>query len=222
LGTFWANGSFVAADGKTAQLPAAWKESWAWTYDGTWGDKPFIPNGIVGASPDFANGNHFNSGKVAMIDQPAWYTCCLNDVKTWDIGAMPSYKGKVNGRVDADTFRIWKGTKHPDEAFTVMVYLVTTGVQKLVIGSKDLPAAYGAVPARAADQQPWLDAKKVAFPWVKNWDTLTAGLNYPDSPSAEWTRGTTFYTLMTNTGGLDLAKEEDTFLKDMQAIFDKK
>jgi multiple sugar transport system substrate-binding protein len=231
LGTFWANGSFTDASGTKAQIPDAWKDSWHWFYDGVWGDKPFIPNGQVAGSADFGNGNPFNSGKVGMIDQPVWYTCCMNDVKTWDAGAMPSYKGKVNGRVDADTFRIWKGTKNPDAAFTVLTYLVTTGVQKLIIGSKDMPAAYGAVPARAKDQAPWLDAKKTQFPWVKNWDVVTAGLSYPDSPSAEaympnynesWARAGTLYSLMINTAGLDLDKEIATFLTDLQAIFDKK
>ena len=48
--------------------------------------------------------------------------------------------GEVHGRIDADTFRIWKGTKHPDEAFEVLAYLITTG------GDKLLPA-YGAMPA---------------------------------------------------------------------------
>jgi multiple sugar transport system substrate-binding protein len=231
LGAFWANGSFTDASGTKAQLPDAWKDAWTWTYDGFWGDAPFIPNGQVAGSADFGNGNPFNSGKVGMVDQPLWYTCCMNDVKTWDAGAMPSYKGKVNGRIDADTFRIWKGSTHRAEAFKVLTYLVTTGVQKLIIGSADMPAAYGALPARAKDQQPWLDAKKVTFPWVKNWDVVTAGLSYPDSPSAEaympnyneaWARTGTFYSLMANTGGLDLAKEEQTLLTDLQAIFDKK
>jgi len=231
VGAFQCNGgSFTDASGTKAQLPECWKEAWTWTYDGVWGDQPFIPNGQVSGSADFGNGNPFNSGKVAMIDQPVWYTCCMNDVKTWDAGALPSKNGEVAGRIDADTFRIWKGTKNKAAAFKVLTYLVTTGVQKLIIGSADMPAAYGALPARAKDQAPWLAAKKEAFPWVKNWDVITAGLAYPDTPSAEaympnyneaWTRAGAFYSLMLNTGGLDLAKEEATFLADLQAIFDK-
>jgi multiple sugar transport system substrate-binding protein len=231
LGTFWANGSFVAKDGKTAQIPAAWLDSWKWFYAGVWGDKPFIPNGQVSASPDFGNGNVFNSGKVAMIDQPVWYMCCENDVKTWDAGAMPSYKGKVNGRIDADTFRIWKGSKNVDAAFKVVTYFVTTGVQKLIIGSKDMPAAYGALPARAKDFDAWLAAKKVAFPQVKNWDVISAGLSYPDSPSAEaympnyneaWTATGAAYSKWLNTGGLDITAEATTLQTQLQTIFDKK
>ncbi len=63
----------------------------------------------------------------------------------------PTYNGKVGGRIDADTFRIWKGTKNPQAAFDVMYYLETTGVQKLIIGSADKPAPYGAFPAITAD-----------------------------------------------------------------------
>ena len=57
-----------------------------------------------------------------MIDNPSWYTCCVGDLTKaggkFDFGTMPiGLDGKVAGRVDADTFRVWKGTKHPEEAF---------------------------------------------------------------------------------------------------------
>ena len=230
IGTYWGPGSFTAADGKTAQIPPAWLDSWKWFYDGIWGEQPFIPSGSVAGSGRFGSGNTFNSRKIAMIVQPAWYTCCLSDVKTWDLGAMPSYHGKVSGRVDADTFRIWKGTRHPGPAFQVLTYLVTTGVQKLIIGSNDMPAAYGSMPARVKETGPWVAAKKAQFSWVKNWDVLVDGLNYPDTPSAEaympnysdaWARTGEFYARMANTGGLDLESEANTFLADLQAIFDK-
>jgi multiple sugar transport system substrate-binding protein len=109
-----------------------------------------------------------------------------------------------------------------------VAYLVTDGVQKLIIGSADNPPAYGAVPSRTQDSQAWLDAKKGQFPWVKNWQTVLDGLNYPDVPSAEgfmpnynkaFDRGNTFYNLMINTGGLDIDKEIDTYVSDLNTIF---
>ena len=147
----------------------------------------------------------------------------------WDIGIMPTYNGKVGGRVDADTFRIWKGTKNPQAAFDVMYWLETVGIKKLIIGSADKPAPYGALPAAASLQADWLAAKKATFPNVQNWDTALAGLNYPDVPSAEsympnfteaFQRTRTFYSLLISQP-IDLAKEEATFLSDLQAIFDK-
>jgi multiple sugar transport system substrate-binding protein len=229
-GSFWAGGSMVAADGKTAQAPDAWVAAWKWTYDAIWGDQPFMANAAVEGSQDYAGGNPFNSNKVAMTDQPFWYTCCIGDVKTWDAGIMPTYQGKVGGRIDADTFRVWKGTKHPAEAFTVLKYLVTDAVQILIVGSEDMPAAYGAIPALTSAQEEWRAQKAVAFPWVKNLDTVIAGLSYPDVPSAEgfmpnyneaWTRGSTFADLLRNTAGLDLDKEIATYLADLNTIFSK-
>jgi multiple sugar transport system substrate-binding protein len=165
-----------------------------------------------------------------MTDQPFWYTCCMGDVKTWDAGIMPSYNGTVAGRVDADTFRVWKGTKHPEEAFAVLKYLVTDAVQILIVGSKDMKAAYGAIPALISAQEAWRTEKAAAYPWVKNLDTVIAGLSYPDAPSAEgympnyneaWTRGSTFANLLRNTPDLDLDKEIATYLTELTAIFAK-
>jgi multiple sugar transport system substrate-binding protein len=234
VGAFMSNGgAYVGKDGK-AQLPKGWVDAWKWFYDGMYGDKPYIPNGSVSASADFGNGNVFDSGKVAMIDQPAWYLCCLSHVKNWELGTMPvSADGKVAGRIDADTFRILKGTKVPDAAFTVLVYFDTVGVQKLIIGSADgsVKPAYGAVPARAKDFDAWLTAKKAGFPTVKNWALIKAGLSYPDSPNAEaampdyvetWALGQTFYNQLASTPGLDLPTVEAKFLTDLQALFDKK
>ena len=138
--------------------------------------------------------------------------------------------GKVAGRVDADTIRIWKGTKHPAEAFTTMTYLIDTGIQKLVVGSPTRAPAYGAVPSQTALRGPWLAAQKANFPFVQNWDTLVAGLNYPDVPSAEgympnineaWARIQTFGDLLVNTKGVDLAAQEATLESDLGTIFNK-
>ena len=236
VGSFWQAGEILVPGGSKgqykAQIPDTWKVAWKWTYDGVWGDQPYIMNGQVFNSADFGSGNVFQGGKVGMIDQPLWFTCCIDPKSnnTWDFGAMPTYNGKVGGRLDADTFRIWKGTAHPKEAFTVLQYLIGPAVQKLVVGSADKPSAYGAFPGRTADQANYISAKNKQFPWVKNWDTVLAGLAYADVPSAEswvpnfneyWNRSTNFYTLMQNTSGLDLNAEIEKFRADSETIFNK-
>jgi len=237
FGAFWGNGTMLAPGGAPgsykAQAPDVWKAAWAWTYEGIWGDTPWMANAAVEGSADYANGNPFNSGKVAMTDQPLWYTCCMGslvDNLAWEAAAMPSYNGVVNGRIDADTFRMWKGTKHPAEAFEVMAYLTGPAVTKLIIGTPELPPAYGAFPARTSDQGAWLDAKKVQFPFVDNWQVILDGLSYPDVPSAEgwlpnyneaWNRGNTFASLLRNTAGIDLEAEIATYLADLDVIFNK-
>lgn len=227
-GSYWAGGSMFDSGDNTAQAPAAWVDAWKWTYEGIWGDRPFIPNAAVEGSQELASGNPFDSGKIAMTVQPIWYTCCMNDVKTWDAAAMPAYNGKVGGRIDADTLRIWKGTKHPASAFTAMAYLVGEGSKALIVGSSIKRPAYGAVPAMTEYQDEWVEGKKSVYPWVKNWDVILAGLNYPDIPSAEgympnfdqaWIRGYTFANLLRNTANLDLDGEIATYLNDLTVIF---
>ncbi len=60
-----------------------------------------------------------------MVVTHLWYTCCIGDAgETWDLGVLPSYDGKVTANLNADTFRILKGTKNPEEAFEVLTYLL--------------------------------------------------------------------------------------------------
>ena len=240
VGSFMSNGGALLVPGGSkgsyaAKVPEAWKTAWEWFYNGIWGDEPFIPNGAVEGGADFNSGNSFSSNKIGMADMPSWYLCCIGDLVkaggAFDFGTMPiSLDGKVAGRVDADTFRIWKGTKHPAEAFTVLAYLIDTGILKLVVGTPETPPAYGAVPSQATLRGPWLTAQKAAWPFVKNWDVLIAGLNYADVPSSEafqpnmneaWARTGTFYSLMDNTEGLDLAAEIATLESDLTTIYNK-
>jgi len=211
-------------------IPAGWKDAWKWYYDGMWGDQPFIPTGPLNAAPEFGNGNAFNTGKGAMGLTQTWYTCCLGDFakagNEFQLGIQPmGADGEVNGRVDADTFRIWKGTKNPNEAFQVLAYLITTG------GDKLLPA-YGAMPAIPSKTQAFFDKKAADYPFVtqESWDVFTQGLAYPDTPSSEQyqpnsieatARFATFFDLMNNTEGLDFEAEYTKFVDDLNTIYNK-
>jgi hypothetical protein len=199
-----------------------------------WGPKPFIANGPLAASTEFGAGNVFQSGKAAMGLTQTWYTCCLGDLDkagvVWQVGIQPmgTKDGKVHGRVDADTFRVWKGTKNPDAAFAVLQYLVTTG------GDKWLPSM-GAVPAIASKIDAFFEAKSKQYPNVtaESWDVFKAGTAYPDTPSAEgWMPGNntedsariaTFINLLNTTppDQLDFDAEFQKLQDDLTVIFNK-
>ena len=217
---------FEVTDGKAvASIPDSWRAAWQWWYDGTWGDEPFIPSNSIIQSPEFGAGNPFNGGKIAMANTHMWYTCCIaNAGETWDLAVIPTNaEGEVNSRVDADTYRILKGSQNPEAAFEVMSYLIGPA-------SLDLLTTYGGMPARADDQAAFFATKSEQYPFVENWDVMTQGLEYPDNPSAEgympnfneaWDRITQFQTLLQSEKGLDLAKEIDKVEADLQVIFDK-
>jgi multiple sugar transport system substrate-binding protein len=214
----------------TSALPDSWKDAWQWWYDAMWGAQPFMATGPLSGSPEFGGGNVFNSGKAAMGLTQTWYTCCLGDFRDagfeFQLGIQPmSADGQVHGRIDADTYRIWKGTAHPAEAFEVLAYLITTG------GDKLLPI-YGAMPAIAEKTDAFFAQKSVDYPFVtaESWDVFVQGLAYPDTPSAEqylpnwneaFARIQTFGDLLQNTEGLDYDAEFAKLQEDLTAIYNK-
>jgi multiple sugar transport system substrate-binding protein len=236
IGSYVAGGAPVY-DGNTrgeytSTIPDRWKEAVRWYYEGMWGDQPFIPTGPLSAAPEFGAGNVFNTGKAAMAVTPLWYTCCLGDLRSAGIefqaAAMPvGTNREVNGRVDADTFRIWQGTRNPEAAFTVLTYLLTDGASKL------LPI-YGAMPAIPEKQDAFFDVKSQDYPFVTDasWDIFRAGLSYPDNPSAEqyqpnyteaWDRQQTLIDLLNNTppSQIDFDAEWQKMIDDLNRIYNQ-
>lgn len=234
VATFYDGAAKMYSGGKKGEykstLPDGWKQAWKWYYDGMYGPEPFIASGPLAGSPEFGGGNVFNSGKAAMGLTQTWYTCCLGEFKTagyeFQLGIQPmGADGQVNGRIDADTFRIWKGTKNPEAAFEVLAYLITTG------GDKLLPI-YGAMPAIASKTDAFFEKKSVDYPFVtkESWNVFVQGLAYPDNPSSEQyqpnsieanARFSTFADLMNNTPGLDFDAEYKKLVDDLNVIYNK-
>jgi multiple sugar transport system substrate-binding protein len=223
-------------------LPESWKEANRWVYDGMWGEQPFIATGPLAGTPEFGNGNLFNSGKAAMALTPLWYTCCLEAFREagfeFDAAAMPvGTDGQPHGRVDGDTFRIWKGTKHPEEAFKALAFLVgPEGIQTLLLGSDEVApgSTLDGLPAHPKFQQPYIDKllEKYPFTTAETWDVFLAGLAYPDIPSAEqwqpswgesWQRQKEFSDLLQNTPPeqLDFEAEWQKMIDDLNENYNK-
>jgi multiple sugar transport system substrate-binding protein len=234
IGTFYGGAAKIySGDAKgsyESTIPDSWKEGWKWYYDGMYGEQPYIATGPLSGAPEFGNGNLFNAGKAAMGLTQTWYTCCLADFKNagleFQLGIQPiGANGEVAGRVDADTFRILKTTKHPKEAFEVLAYLITTG------GDKLLPV-YGAMPAIADKTDAFFAQKSTDYPFVtdESWNVFIQGLAYPDTPSSEQyqpnsikanARFATFLDLLNNTEGLDFDAEYQKLVDDLNAIYNE-
>jgi multiple sugar transport system substrate-binding protein len=204
-------------------IPDNWRAQAQWEWNGIWKDH-FIPTATYAAS-DLMKPSQFASGTLAMARVPLWYTCCLTDLKSnWDLGVTPSYQGKYYAPADADTFRIYKGTKNPDAAFEVLQYLLGDAASELI-------TAYGAFPARPDLQKAAIDAKAAQYPSVKNWDAVAPSLEYATVPHHEsfypnYSKGqlrfADFRTLMFGDTGkdMDVKAELDKLQSDLQAIVD--
>jgi multiple sugar transport system substrate-binding protein len=167
-----------------------------------------------------------------MAENLLWNVCCVTDAGgNWDLGAIPSFNGKPTAAFNADTFRILKSTKHPDEAFTVLRYLLDDA-------SKELLNAYSGFPARTADQSTFFqqleqqkdDKGKLIYPPDVNWQVAVDGIQYADNPNFESYMPAynqsldvlnKFSTRWQTNGGLNMDSEIATLQSQLQTIWDK-
>jgi multiple sugar transport system substrate-binding protein len=233
MGAYWGAGQLAGGpDAKSVQIPDPWQASWKYVYAGMWKDR-FIETGPVFNSQGFNGGGYtFNSGKVAMQENFLWNVCCVTDAGgNWDLGAIPSYNGKVTAAFNADTFRILKSSKHPDEAFTVLTYLLGDASQKLL-------NSYSGFPARTADQANFFtqleqqknDKGKLIYPPKVNWQVAVDGIQFADNPNFETFMPaynqsldvlTKYWTRWQSNGNLNLDTEIAKLKAELQGIWDK-
>ena len=217
-GAFFGASNFVADDGKTAQCPDNWREAFKWVYDGEWVNYT-MPN-LDYQNSDLLSGNAFGSGHVAMAHCHTWYTCCVPTEAAWDFCCVPSYNGTVTAKLHTDMVGAFASTKNP-EAAVKAVYGIAT--------APELVKLWAAVPALKSMQGDYISTLSESFPSVENWDTIMAGLNYVDVPNHEANmpnfsqaddRVKALQNEIETTEGLDVDAAIDTFVADMQAIFD--
>ena len=220
--------SFLADDGKTAQIPDQIRTGEKWYNDGVWKDH-FIPSAAQINSDLLDKGNEFESGNLAMNESHSWFTCCVYPaapaapkVKQFGFAIAPSYNGKITAKLHADTFSLLKSTKVPDAAFKALTTLV---------GSSELLTLYGAFPANPAQQQAFFDATNKNFPGVTlDWTVPQAMLAYPDVPNHQswvpnyakakpaWQK---FQNNYRTNSGVDIDKALDELKTTLQGIFDE-
>ncbi len=219
--TLFGAGSFVDGNGD-AQIPDHWRAAVQWYYSGMW-ENVFIPNDPYANSAWFSNGNVFNSGHLAMMQNHLWYAgLSLNNVSNWDIAAVPSYSETVTAKLNADTIRILNSTQYPNEAFEVLAYLTTDAVTSLVL-------TYGGYPARISEQPAALTNLSLTYPGV-DWQVMVDSIAFLDDPSHEgympryqeaYERILEFQNLYRGTAGLDIDSRLDELRDDLQWIFNR-
>ncbi|MFL5779510.1 MAG: ABC transporter substrate-binding protein [Chloroflexota bacterium] len=227
-------GRLVADDGKTAQIPEPWAAAWKWVYDGIWKDH-FIMSDKVFRQPGFnGGGTAFNSGKVAMMENFLWSVCCITEAGgKWDLAALPAYNGKTTAALNVDTFRITKGTKHPDEAFEFLKYLVVGDARPKLLN------AISGFPALKSDQANFFtqleqqkdDKGKPLYPAGVNWDVVTQAIPLSDvdpnfeAPMPNYNKSldvlVKYLTRWTGQAGLNMDTELANLKTDLQAAFDQ-
>lgn len=228
LGAYYGAGSLVAADGKTAQIPPEWAAAWKDYNEAIFTDHITMTN-AQHESPDInPNDYPFFTGKVAMSQNFLWSTYGVGDAgDDWDLAALPSYNGNATAAFNADTFRILKATKHPDEAFEALTYLLGDASEQLL-------TTYGGFPARTANQADGIKALQDQFENTVDWQVAVDGIEHADVPNFEAFMpkyneslgligsGGKYTTRWATEANLDMAKEVEDLRAELQAIWDKK
>jgi multiple sugar transport system substrate-binding protein len=220
--------SFLADDGKSAQIPDALATGEKWFNDGVWKDH-FIPNASQINSDLLDKGNEFESGNLAMNESHTWFTCCVYPaapakpkIKDFGFAIAPEYSGKTTAKLHADTFSLLKTTKVPDAAFKAMTALVA---------SSELLTLYGGMPANPAQRDAFFKTTDANFPGVKlDWTIPQAMLAFPDVPNHQsfvpnYAKAKTTWQAFQNkyrtTAGLDMDAELATLKTTLQGVFDE-
>ena len=226
MGAYFGSGALLGADGKTAQIPEAWAAAWKFYYQSIWTDHISLTGPQFESKDINPNDYPFFAGNTAMSENFLWSTYGVGDLDDWDLAAIPSYNGKVTAAFNADTFRILNTTKHPDEAFEVLTYLLGTA-------APDLLKAYGGFPARTAEQATGIAALQSQFKNTVDWQVAVDGIQYADEPNFEAPMpayneslglvgsGGKYLTSWGNKAGLNMDTEIENLRKDLQAIWDK-
>ena len=220
-GAYWGAGSFMAADGKTVQMPEHWVAAWKHFYDGIWTDH-FSMTGAKFETTDLnPAGYPFCAGKVAMSTNYLWSTYCVGDSgDDWNMAATPAYKGETTAAFNADTWRILKSSKNPDQSFEAVQFL---------LGNEELLAAYGATPAVESNQDAFLEGLFADYSQGIDWKVAKEGVAFADIPNFESYMPAynqtldlinTYSTKWQTTPGLDIDAEVEAMRAEMQAAWD--
>ena len=230
IASCFGGGSFLAPDGKTAQIPPVWADAFKWYYSAIWNGH-FAPDGAAEASALLGSGYPQSSGRLAMNAGWAWSISSIASsaaaakVKRWDIGVMPSWKGETTSPLDEDTFTIPKAAKNPDAAFKAMM---------AIMADPTLLRNYGGEPARKADQvnyfasfdatlAPIFPDNQVSWSVLGEMAKVTAVPSHeadmPNSAKANADIGM-FLNRIQNTPGLDMTAELSKLQGTLQKDFD--
>ncbi|RMG82619.1 MAG: extracellular solute-binding protein, partial [Chloroflexi bacterium] len=220
--TLFGAGNLIDDNGR-AIIPPHWREAEHWYHRARWEDF-FLERSIGTVEHTFFNQN------AAITIENMWFTTIIAREAVefeWDFAPIPSYQGITTTPLHEDTFRIYEATQHPQEAFTVLTYLLSnleTGEPTVFLAhNTEQESSLDTYIAELSEQYPHID-------WASlNWDVVFDALDYIAIPSQEaflpnygqaTARISDYTELVDNTPDVDIDAELDRLQNDLQVIFD--
>ncbi len=160
---------------------AGWKAALQFMADSASSWK-ITPKYSTTATGTFTAGDPIGTNKVAMWECYSWASYLYDNWNKnfkWNVAAVPAGpKGAIVAQANDDTFVISKHSKHPQEAWEVMKWLLAP--PQMV----QLTTSYGCIPGRKSMADKWLSDMKASNPEI-DWDVFIESNNYAEKPNAE-------------------------------------
>jgi multiple sugar transport system substrate-binding protein len=221
--TLFGAGTLAHDDAKIALMPSQWRTGLDWYYRAIWQDHTYPELGQVEEWSQ-AGIDPFSTGKVVMaVDRLSYMLDSLNNpISNLGYAVVPSYAGHTSASVPDFGFRIWNGSKHPKEAFDALVFL---GRADWISFGSPLKG----IPVQKQYQETYFHNLESAYAeryfGRKTIEDMVYYSNFadefpslPNSDTAQL-RIDAFSRLIQSTPNLDLNKEIDKLIADLQSIF---
>jgi hypothetical protein len=164
-----------------------------------------------------------------MVHSYSYYAgCCLNNQAIrWDTAVVPAFGDRTTAKIYLNSFYILNSTEHPQEAFTVLTYLLGTAYEDILTTAYEYDKY--SLPARLDLQPQYLNKYTDLFGEEINWQVMVDSIPFADNPNQEaWLPNydesleviNVHLNDLMRTSDLDIDSEIDTLLAELNPIFE--
>ncbi|MGI6700467.1 MAG: extracellular solute-binding protein [Christensenellales bacterium] len=167
----------------------------------SWLDQGIISSCVLGEEPGTWGG--IEAGNYAMVIEGPWFYSAGEAKPNFPSSTIPSVEGRSISIVGGENLVMLKGTKHQEEAWKFMKFMLSPEAQLPMVNAGMIPTMASNLNKVDTSESPWMDA------YLEQLKTAA-----PRTPSAEWPSieeilNTTFESILRGTisaqDGLDTA-----------------
>ena len=157
----------------------------------SWLDQGIISSCVLGEEPGTWGG--IEAGNYAMVIEGPWFYSAGEAKPNFPSSTIPSVEGRSISIVGGENLVMLKGTKHQEEAWKFMKFMLSPEAQLPMVNAGMIPTMASNLNKVDTSESPWMDA------YLEQLKTAA-----PRTPSAEWPSieeilNTTFESILRGT-----------------------
>lgn len=139
----------------------------------SWLDQQIISTCVLGEEPGTWGG--IEAGNYAMVVEGPWFYSAGETKPNFPSSPIPAVNGRSVSIVGGEDLVMLKGTKHPEEAWKFMQFMLSAEAQLPMVNAGMIPTMASILDKVDTSASPWMDA------YLEQLKTAA-----PRTPSAEW------------------------------------